>query len=646
MAFSKRWPSYQLLISMPRKKIVLQSNAVWLRTGLGENTRYLLKHLLKTDKYDLTHYATQTMQNDPNLSRLPCPAYGAIPADQNLLNQLNQDPGRARDVAYGSYFIDKVVTETKCDILWESDDLWSSPGYCDKPWFSKINVVFHKTPDSRPILDEAFKQAKATKSYTVWSKFAADEMKRVDPSLSHVRHIYGMFDINHFAPIPKQAKLELRQRFGLDKDAIIFHTTNRNQLRKCFLQEIQAFALFKKENPGVKAKLHFHTSFSEKNQGWDIPKMAAFNGLAQDDILCTYVCKNCGNWHVSPYLGEDINCPYCKAEKSMITPTIAYGVPDEEMKYMHGVFDAGLSVFDSGGLERFSISSMLCGLPTAISSYSCGEDFMDLPFVHPIAWTPFYQPGTNFMKATPNVNSLKGFMQNVARMSEAKKQEISEKSRDWAAKTFSIETIGAQWEELFDAFPPKDWSSITLGYTPKNENYPMPATTSTEAWVTELYEKILGVSPDPDGFKHWLNTLERGATRQQVYDFFIGRAKEDNAKHAAPVDFASLFDKNGRKKILYVIKESGGDIFICTATFKGLKDLYPDADLYVACETKFADILAGNEYVHKVLPYQPFMEQELAMIQYVDHYYYPALPTQRQLAYLSKDKVGFNVDAP
>lgn len=604
-----------------------------------------MRHLLKTGKYDVVYYCTQVHENDPNLGRMPCKAYGSIPANPQILQQLNQDPGRARDVAYGSFFIDEIINKEHPDIWWESDDLWSTNSYTEKSWFKQIHTVFHKTPDSRPILDEAYKQAKATPNYTVWSEFAAKEMKRIDPSLSHVRCIYGMFDTSHFSPIPREAKLDLRRRFGLPQNALIFHTTNRNQLRKCFLQEIEAFAAFKRGNPNVLAKLHFHTSFSEKGQGWDISKMAQFFGLKGDDILATYVCRNCGNWHIASYHGEDVKCPFCGADKAMITPNIACGVPDEEMRLMHGICDAGISAFDSGGLERFTVASLLCGLPTAVSSYSCGEDFMDLPFVHPIAWTPYYQPGTNFMKATPNVGSLKGFMEGVARMSESKRQEIAEKSRDWATKTFSIETIGKQWEDLFDSLPPKDWSSITIEYKAKNDRAPMPQIESNEEWVYSLYRTILLVEPDPDGLKHWLTALDRKIPREQIYQYFLQCAREDNAKHAKSQDFSTLFDSNGRKRILFVLRESGGDLLIATALFKGLTELYPEADLYVACDPKFNEVLAGNPYIHKVLPYHPAMEQELAMIQYVDYYYFPALATQRQLNYLSHDRIGLKLEA-
>lgn len=632
---------------MARKKIVLQTNGPWLKTGLGENGRYLMKHLLKTGKYEVVYFCTNNvMSNDPNLGRLPCKAYGAIPADQNIINQLNQDPGRAAQVAYGAHFIDQIIKDEKPDIWWESDDIWSTNGYLEKPWFSKINSVFHKTPDSKPIMDEAYKQARATPYFTTWAEFAVKEMKRVDPKLTHIRHIYGMFDINHFSPLTKAEKADLRKRFGIDRDTVIFHTTNRNQLRKCFVQTIEAFALFKREYPTAKAKLHFHTSFSERGGGWDIMRLAEFHGIKKEDILCTYVCRNCGQWHIHSYVGEDIDCPYCGAKKSMITPTVHHGVPDEEMKLMHGVFDAGLSIFDSGGLERFSVSSLLCGLPTAISSYSCGEDFMNLPFVYPVEWAPYYQPGSNFMKATPKIESLKNFMVKVFKMKESERLLITEQGRDWAIKTFSCETIGKQWEKMFDEMPSKDWSTITLEFPKKNAAYPMPNITDSAVWVKDLYKNILNmeVNDEDSGFKNWMSQLANNVPRERIYQYFIHVANTENEKNQPPKDFGEIFDKNDRKRLLYVMKESAGDIFISTATLKGLKELYPDTDIYFACDPKFFELLAGNEYIYKTIPYHQFMESELMMIPYVQYYYFPALPTQRQLAYLTKDKIGIELD--
>ncbi len=151
------------------------------------------------------------------------------------------------------------------------------------------------------------------------------------------------------------------------------------------------------------------------------------------------------------------------------------------------------------------------------------------------------------------------------------------------------------------------------------------------------------VADDESGLVHWMSQIKNGMTRQNIYDFFIKTANDENNKNQPARDFGDLFDNNGRKRILLVTKESGGDIFIMTSLFKQLKALYPDSDLYVGIDPKFSSILEGNEYVYRILPYHPAMESEMSMMHYVDYYYYPQLPTQKQLAYLTKDKIGVEI---
>lgn len=627
-----------------KKKIVLSTNPPWLKTGLAENGRFLAQWLYKTGKYDLTYYASQSHVNDPNHSRQPWKSRGCIPNDPSTIQQLNQDPNRARMASYGGLLIDQVIKDEKPDILWCSDDVWSFGGEFFKAnWWNKINPILHITIDSLPILDQAYEQAKVTPNFFTWAKFGSEEMSKRGSEWSHVGQIYGATNINNFAPITDAEKAGLRRRFGIGQNTLVFGYTFRNQLRKEATVILQAFHQFKKTHPNIDAKLHLHTSWSETANGWDFPKIIKYIGIDPKDVLCTYVCRNCGNWHVAPYIGEDQNCPYCGAQKSMITASINHGVADEEMKYVYGIRDATVSAFTSGGLEYENVNTLLCGLPLASTNYSCGQDFCKQPFVYPIKWHSRNEAGTSFIKATNDVESIRGFMETVASMSPAQKRQIGEQGRDWAKSTFSIETIGPQWEKVFDNLPPKDWSSISLDYVKKNDSYPMPQTHDDQAWVTELYNKILLCEPDPDGLKNWLAQIKAGVSRDAIYQFFVKVAKDDNAKAEPPKDFGTLFDQNGRKKILFVMKESGGDLFISTALFKGIKDLYPDSDLYVGCDPKFFDVLAGNPYVHKLLPYLPAMEQELIMMAYVDAYYFPAVQTQRQLGYLSRSKVGLNL---
>lgn len=640
---------------MSRHRILLQTDPTWLRTGLAESAKTLLKHLYKTGRYDIALYAQQgTPTNHPLLGSTPWPTFGCIPPDQNLINQINADPNLARDASYGSLSIDAVVKEWKPTIWVGSNDCWSFSlaNYADKPWYQRINSVHHITLDSYPILDQAYEQAKRSKVYLTWAKFAAREMRRVGgDAMKHVDSIYGAMDTQAFSPITPAEKATLRRQFGLPDDTVIFLFVGRNQLRKSFVRVMEAYARFRAEHPNVRAALHFHTSFSEKGQGWDLSKRAADYGIRREELLCTYVCKTCGSWFVAPYGGEDLDCPACGTKKSIITANIACGVPADQMRLVYGLSDACLSAFTSGGQEYHNVQSLLCGKTLACTNYSCGEDFC-LPetrgFVTPMRWHPYDEQQTSFIKAATDVGDLTAFMRSHVRTPKAALQAAGEKGREWAIKTFGIEAIGAQWEKLFDAMPIPDWSSIDITkVAQKNDTFPMPTMADNTEWVKTLYREVLLMHPtdQDDGLRHWLARLAEGMQRQVIYDYFISVARQENQKNghagAATVDFASLLDNTGRKRGLFVIKESIGDCLMCTQLFESFHERYPSHDLYVMTSPQYASIFDANPHVHKVLSYIPQAESELAMTGagqaegYFAVYMHAAILSQRHLGYLS-----------
>jgi glycosyltransferase involved in cell wall biosynthesis len=628
-----------------RHKILFQTNAPWLKSGLAENGRILMNWLAKKDKYDLTYLCSHTFTNDPNLSRMPYKAIGTVPQDQNFLNQFANDPGRLRDIYYGGHAIENAVKNEKPTIWVGSDDIWAFQGqYIDSPWSKAINTIFHITIDSIPIGELAYKQAKATKNFFSWTQFAVEEMKSKDPHCGHVDFIYGASDTGKFKPISAAEKADLRKRVGLSPHDKIFIYLGRNQLRKEFATVLMAFAEYKKKNPSTKAKLLFHTAWHETAAGWDLPRLRDYYGLSKDDVLSTKICRNCGHWHVEGYEGNDKDCKHCGASKSVVCVNgWNDGVSDEDLHLVYGLADAAVSCLTSGAQEYHHVNSLLCGMPLACTNYSCGVDFCKNDFVYPISWYPRFEHQSSFLKATNDVNSIIGFFDKICNASPGEIQEISEKGRDWAVKTFSIDAIGEKWEKVFDSLPFPDWSSIDLNPKPKNDKFPFPQIQNSEEWVRALYKNILLTDPDPEGFRHWLDKLQQGVTRDAVYNYFIKVAREDNVKAKGPQDFSTLFDKGDKKKLLVVMKESAGDLFILSACLKGLKELYPDADLYLGCEPRFFEILSGNPYIYRTIPYHPAMESEIAMMKYVDYFYYPAVDTQKHLNYLSQPKIGLEL---
>lgn len=631
---------------MSRKKIVFNTNPSWIFSGLSENGTLLARHLAKTGKYDLVYYASQTHVQDGNHARQPWKSRGCIPPDPSVHQRMQQDQmGFGRHVAYGNLLIGDVIKEEKPDIFWGSDDIWtfSASETWKSSWWKQIHSILHITVDSLPVAEMAYEQAESTPHYFTWAKFASEEMKK-RKGFDHIKQIYGATDVNNFAPLSRNERNDLRRRFGIEPTTTVFGYTFRNQLRKEALNLLMAFRDFKAENPQADVKVHLHTSWSETANGWDFPRIIKYFNINPQDVLCTYVCKQCGAWHVSSYYGEDIDCPHCGAKKSMVTANLGHGVPHEEMKFLHAISDAGISPSTSGGQEYFQVNTLLCGLPLACTNYSAGEDFCAKPFVYPIDWHARFEAQSNFIKATNDVGSIKRFIAKICAMSTADRDSIGEQGRDWAAKTFSIDTIGKQWEDVFDVLPPKDWSSITLTEKLQNPNYPMPQTANNEEWVKELYNKILFCEPDPDGMKNWLQSLQNGTSRDAIYNFFIGRARDHNSKNEPPQDFGTLLDKTtGRKRALILIKESIGDCIAITSLFESFHQQYPNYDLYIGTEPKNFAVFACNSNVFRIIPYIQLMENELMMTgaggkeePYFHVFMHPAVGSQRILnGYLS-----------
>lgn len=71
---------------------------------------------------------------------------------------------------------------------------------------------------------------------------------------------------------------------------------------------------------------------------------------------------------------------------------------------------------------------------------------------------------------------------------------------------------------------------------------------------------------------------------------------------------SQLDNTSPNKKMLLVVPGSAGDILLCTSLFSSLRELYPDFDLYFACEKQFADILKYNPYITNIVEFDPIMK--------------------------------------
>lgn len=631
-----------------KKTVIFLSNYPLLKSGLGRNGRAVAEHLYKTDKYNLIYYAQGVLYDNPEYTKFPYKVVGCLPNNQQELDNINKDGNYARFAAYGGHMIDKIIQDFRPDILILSDDIWSFP-FTEKPWFNKFPCVYHITVDSTPVLPEAFKQAAKTPYYFTWSDFANQEF--YDRGLNHVKSIPGAIDQKDFYKLSGYEKLELRRKFNIPENSFICGFVFRNQLRKELGPLIEGYGIWKKQNPGIKnTYLFLHTHFTEP-AGWDIPRLCETYNVNKDEILTTYICRNCLEINVKKFEGQDLDCQFCKSKGSaptkenpvgsgLITCNIGFGCTEFQLNQVYNLMDCYCHLMNAGGLEIPIVEALYCEIPTATVPYSSGETFTKNNFVFEIGCSWTVQIGTQFKRACPYPSSVAKFLDQIYKTDIKKRQEIGRESRKWALSKFAPEIVGKQWEDVIDSIPAHNYD-FNFQQELKNPNFPIPEIENNEEFIVSLYSNILKCQPDENGKKNWLNGLKNGQSRQQVYEFFIDLAKKDNNQKQT-VSLESLFPRiDGKKNVCLILPQSIGDLVILSALLPSVYKKYPleSHTIYLAAEPKYFEIFEGNENI-KLVPFNPIMRQEMILIGAggngcVDHFVDVSASAQIHLNYLT-----------
>lgn len=631
-----------------KKKVLIHSNHCKAYTGFGKHTKNILLHLHKTNKYELVEFSNGMKWGDPALQMLPWKTEGSLPNDAAILQKMNQDQALARNAGYGGQTIDKIIEREKPDVYIGIEDIWAFSGYIDKKWWNKINCMIWTTLDSLPILPEAVKSADKIKNYYTWSSFASKALNQ--EGYKHVDCLHGAVDHTNFFKQSNKERLKLRERNKIDKEDFIIGFVFRNQLRKSVPNLLEGYKIFCQQNPECSAKLLLHTHWKE---GWDIPRLIKEKGIDPKNILTTYVCAHCKNFEIKSYEDEKKDCRLCGAEKTQATPNTRLGVTEEQLNDVYNLMDVYCHPFTSGGQEIPIQEAKLTELITLVTNYSCGEDCCTEDSAGlPLSWSEYREPGTQFIKASTKPESIANQLKKVYKMKDSKKQELGKLARDFVIKNYSVEAIGSKLESIIDNMPEVDWD---FDFTPleKNPKYVPPEIKDDADFIKDIYKNILqlDVSETDEGFKHWMHRLSSDMDRDGVLKHFRNVAQTENKKNEK-IDFKEILDKDDESnRLLFSMPQSIGDIYMCTSLLKNIKELYPKYNIYFATKPEYFEILEGNPYIHKVIPYSPSLDSLPAMEGQGNHKgffeiaFLPFIGTQRMLNYIhnGKDKIQFEL---
>jgi len=493
---------------MNKKKIAILTDYSLSVTGFGKVCKYLCSYLYSTGKYDIVNFAVGALRNNPDVDRTPWKSIGVV--DPQVVHNLKQaNPPHTHEqidrlAGYGAHTINDLVLQEKPDILIAMQDIWGIDFTLQYPWAQKIPVVLSTTLDSLPILPSAIEAAKKNKHFWSWADFATKAMHKM--GLTHVKTVRGPLDTSLFYRLSDNRKKELRLKHQISPDAFVVGYVFRNQLRKSVPNLLEGFKLFQKENPKINSKLLLHTCWTE---GWNIHARCDEFGINKNDVITTYVCRNCGEYEVKSFSGPEVDCKYCRAQKAQVTTQPGIGVTDAQLNEVFNLMSVYCHPITSGGQEIPIQQAKLAEIITLVTNYSCGEDCCQ-PEAYSFAldYAEYREPGTEFIKSTTYPSSICKQLNKVFQMKEEQRKEMGAKGRQWVLDNFSVEKIGKFFEDFIDSLPENkyDWKEEVVI---KDPNY-VPSNNENDAeWIEELYNNILKRPSDADGKKYWLGELAK-----------------------------------------------------------------------------------------------------------------------------------------
>ena len=469
----------------------------------------------------------------------------------------------------------------------------------------------------------------------------------------HVKTLRGSLDTSVFKRLPEDFRQENRAKQNISEDDYIIGFVFRNQLRKSVPNLIDGFELFLRQHPECQAKLLLHTHWSE---GWDIPRLITEKGLDPSKVLTTYLCHRCNRYEIKPFTGQQQNCSLCGGEKCQLTTNVGRGVSEEQLNEIYNLMDVYCHPFTSGGQEIPVQEAKLTELVTLVTNYSCGEDSCSSESGGlPLEWAEYREPGTQFIKASTSPSSIRKQLSKVYKMNAQKKRSLERKSRKWVIDNFSIPVIGKRVEDIIEKMPAIDWD-FDFSEPLRNPDYEPPHLEDDGEWIIDIYKNILHMDVDEndEGYKHWIQTLGGGEGRPKILDFFHQTAKNEN--QAIETDHSKktlqeLIDDEEDKRLIVVMPGTIGDIYMVTSLLPSLKEVYPEHAIYFSTQPQYFDVLNGNPYIYKTIPYNEQFNDLLYLEGRGDHKgffdiaFLPTIGTQQVFNYQhnAADRIQFDL---
>ena len=151
------------------------------------------------------------------------------------------------------------------------------------------------------------------------------------------------------------------------------------------------------------------------------------------------------------------------------------------------------------------------------------------------------------------------------------------------------------------------------------------------------------MNDDDEGYKYWMNELNKGASPESIEQYFRQVALKDNYKEFSEKINQFLDKDDNGKRILFVIPDNPIHVYSSTSLFKSIKESYDNYNLYVCTRQEYSPIILGNDFVHKVIPYEEVFNdvEKLESEGYFEVVYAPQISSS-SYHHFGKDVVNYN----
>lgn len=347
------------------KRILVTGDTSTANSGFAIYKRNVLNGLLKYG-FDVGEVGNGGTVLDKK--RVPWRYYPtAVLPDDPKIGEYRSNPANE----YGVWRWENIAIKDRCTHTVSFDDPWQFSHVMMSPLRPYYTVIASPTIDSIPQRQDflqIFSQVDHLYAYTNWG---CDYLK--ENGLNCLGSIGMGIDPNVMKPLNKK---ELRQKYRLPEDAIIFGFVARNQIRKRLPELIKAFSIYLKKAPAdIAARSYLYLHTSSPDAGWNLATHLLGDGVI-NKVIFTYMCRKTGEIFCTTYKDDRTFSPF-SGEMTAFLPNVVYSPSEDKLNEIYNLFDYYVQCSNCEGWGLPVLEAASSNVPVIGTDYSATKELVE-----------------------------------------------------------------------------------------------------------------------------------------------------------------------------------------------------------------------------------------------------------------------------